>query len=266
MPPSPCWCWRWPPSSAAGATPSTGCGARRLTPCVGFGSWLAFVLVLLIASPARAANKQAFIDSSGFHCSPSSASCAIDQGDVVYWRNNDTVAHTVTADDGSWTTGSIAPGARGFAHLLIAGHLPVSLRRHEGLLHRPAQRTPPPPPPPPPPVAAPRHDREADRHDRRARSARLRRGQRRRRSTRKPRRRAASNSSRRRRPEKPRRRRVRSRSRRTRTTAAASSGIVLAALIVPLLGVLAGGGYALYRLGGRAAHPPTSDTTARRRP
>ncbi len=31
-------------------------------------------------------------------------------GDKVVWTNNDRVAHTATADDGSWTTGDIPAG------------------------------------------------------------------------------------------------------------------------------------------------------------
>lgn len=33
-------------------------------------------------------------------------------GDTVVWINNDIVPHTATASDGSWDTGSIAPGER----------------------------------------------------------------------------------------------------------------------------------------------------------
>ncbi len=45
----------------------------------------------------------------GFAFGPSSMTVA--KGATVTWKNNDNVAHTATADDGSWDTGSIAPGA-----------------------------------------------------------------------------------------------------------------------------------------------------------
>ncbi len=35
----------------------------------------------------------------------------ITKGTTVVWTNNDNVTHTVTADDGSFTSGNIAPGA-----------------------------------------------------------------------------------------------------------------------------------------------------------
>ena len=35
----------------------------------------------------------------------------ISTGDTVSWTNNDTEAHTSVGDDGSWNSGTIAPGA-----------------------------------------------------------------------------------------------------------------------------------------------------------
>ncbi len=39
-------------------------------------------------------------------------SLSISTGTTVTWENNDTTAHTVTADDGSFNSGTIAVGAR----------------------------------------------------------------------------------------------------------------------------------------------------------
>lgn len=38
------------------------------------------------------------------------ANITTDRGSTIVWLNRDTVAHTVTADDGSFDSGSIAPG------------------------------------------------------------------------------------------------------------------------------------------------------------
>ncbi len=45
----------------------------------------------------------------GFAFNPSPMTVA--KGASVTWTNNDKVTHTATADDGSWDTGNIAPGA-----------------------------------------------------------------------------------------------------------------------------------------------------------
>jgi plastocyanin len=36
---------------------------------------------------------------------------SIAAGDTITWTNNDREAHTSTGDDGSWNSGTIAPGA-----------------------------------------------------------------------------------------------------------------------------------------------------------
>jgi plastocyanin len=43
------------------------------------------------------------------------ATLTITSGTTVTWTNNDAVTHTVTADDGSFNSGNIAPGAT-FSH------------------------------------------------------------------------------------------------------------------------------------------------------
>lgn len=45
----------------------------------------------------------------------SPASLSVTPGTTITWVNNDGVAHTVTADDGSFDSGSIAPG-NSFTH------------------------------------------------------------------------------------------------------------------------------------------------------
>jgi plastocyanin len=42
----------------------------------------------------------------------SPASLSVSAGTTVTWTNNDAIAHTVTADDGSYDSGNIPPGSR----------------------------------------------------------------------------------------------------------------------------------------------------------
>jgi plastocyanin len=69
---------------------------------------LAFIaLVIAQAAPVLAADQSVSI--SGFAFQPGTVTVRV--GDSVTWTNNDAVAHTADADNGSWETGSIAGGA-----------------------------------------------------------------------------------------------------------------------------------------------------------
>src|SRR5947209_12678839 len=65
------------------------------------------LLVALAAVPAGAAGKTVVMKDNVF--SPNAITVAA--GDTVVWRNDGKVAHTVTAGDGSFSSGSVAPGA-----------------------------------------------------------------------------------------------------------------------------------------------------------
>jgi len=74
---------------------------------------IALVALLVAAQPAPVGAQSQAIAIQGFAFSP--ASLQVDAGTTVTWTNNDNVAHTVTADDGSFDSGPIQPGAS-FSH------------------------------------------------------------------------------------------------------------------------------------------------------
>ncbi len=71
-----------------------------------------------VTSPAPAlapapAPKKVSATIASFSFQPNSLT--ISSGDTVVWTNNDSVPHTVTADDGSFSSGAISPGVS-FSH------------------------------------------------------------------------------------------------------------------------------------------------------
>ena len=61
------------------------------------------------------------------------ASLTVASGTTVTWTNNDPVTHTVTADDGSFDSGNLAPGAT-FSHKFsTAGTVNYHCNIHPGM-------------------------------------------------------------------------------------------------------------------------------------
>lgn len=60
-------------------------------------------------NPTPAPASSASVTIANFSFQPDSITLAV--GATVTWTNNDSVPHTVTADDGSFSSGTLAPGA-----------------------------------------------------------------------------------------------------------------------------------------------------------
>src|SRR5512140_3789797 len=61
------------------------------------------------SNPPPASSSPTAVLIQSFQFAPSPITVA--KGSTITWTNKDAVAHTATADDGSWDTGNIAPGA-----------------------------------------------------------------------------------------------------------------------------------------------------------
>ena len=81
-------------------------------------SGIAAVLIALGGAGAALAADHA-VAISGFSFSPASVTVTV--GDTVTWTNSDAQAHTATANDSSWDTGTIANGASGTITFSTAG-------------------------------------------------------------------------------------------------------------------------------------------------
>lgn len=72
-------------------------------------------LGLVAASPTAAADTTVSIKSTGFP-----ALVSVQNGDVVTWRNDDTINRQVVADDGSWKSPVLTPGQT-WSHVFVQG-------------------------------------------------------------------------------------------------------------------------------------------------
>jgi len=59
---------------------------------------------------------------------------AVATGSTVTWTNNDTTAHTSTATDGSWNSGTMAPGASFSRAFPAPGTFPYHCTLHPGMV------------------------------------------------------------------------------------------------------------------------------------
>lgn len=79
-----------------------GLGWLVLAVCIGF----------VVTGVARAGEKPAAqmqtVVIHGFRYAPAVVTANV--GDTIVWKNTDIVSHTVTAEDGSFNSGKIAPG------------------------------------------------------------------------------------------------------------------------------------------------------------
>ena len=55
-------------------------------------------------------------------------------GGTVTWTNTDSVTHTSTADQGSWDSGSVAPGGKFSSTYTTAGTFPYHCAIHPGMI------------------------------------------------------------------------------------------------------------------------------------
>jgi len=55
-------------------------------------------------------------------------------GGTATWKNNDSVAHTATASDGTWDSGSLAPGASFSRTFPAAGTFQYKCTIHPGMV------------------------------------------------------------------------------------------------------------------------------------
>ena len=58
----------------------------------------------------------------------------VSAGGTVTWTNNDTTAHTATADDGAWTSGTIAAGGKYSRTFPSAGTFAYHCTFHRGMI------------------------------------------------------------------------------------------------------------------------------------
>ena len=58
----------------------------------------------------------------------------ISAGGTVTWTNNDNTSHTSTADDGSWNSGSIAPGSQFSRTFASTGSFTYHCAIHPGMV------------------------------------------------------------------------------------------------------------------------------------
>lgn len=87
-----------------------------------------FLVPLMVAAPAQAATYQVTIQ--GFAFTP--ASFQVAAGDTIVFVNADNAPHTATAEDGSFDTGRIDPGASVQVTIPSGSHA-YSCRFHPGM-------------------------------------------------------------------------------------------------------------------------------------
>ena len=103
---------------------------RRLRARFLAGSVFAIAAIASIAGGAVLAADHA-VAIAGFAFSPKDVTVTV--GDTITWTNSDATAHTATADDGSFDTGTIGSNGTGTATFSTAGSFPYHCKIHSSM-------------------------------------------------------------------------------------------------------------------------------------
>jgi len=103
---------------------------RRLRARFLAGSVLAIAAIASIGGGAVLAADHA-VAIAGFAFSPKDVTVTV--GDTITWTNSDATAHTATADDGSFDTGTIGSNGTGTATFSTAGSFPYHCKIHSSM-------------------------------------------------------------------------------------------------------------------------------------
>ena len=105
-------------------------------------SFLTGSLIILLATVFTVACSKSYNNGNGNNNSPkvymknsvfSNANLQVTMGTTVTWINNDTTVHTVTADNGSFDSGDITPGASFNYTFSSAGTFAYYSKRQTGM-------------------------------------------------------------------------------------------------------------------------------------
>ena len=103
---------------------------RRLRTRFLAGTVVAIGAIALIGGGAALAADHA-VAISGFAFSPKAVTVTV--GDTITWTNSDATAHTATADDGSFDTGTIGGNGTGTATFSTVGSFPYHCKIHSSM-------------------------------------------------------------------------------------------------------------------------------------
>lgn len=99
-------------------------------PMMGPGMWSPMGS-MMGGRPAPTAPADTSVAMAGSRFEPSTLTVSV--GETVRWFNDDALPHTVSATDGSWDSGNLAPGARFERSFTAAGSYPYLCRYHPGM-------------------------------------------------------------------------------------------------------------------------------------
>lgn len=101
----------------------TACGSTSTSPSTTTPAPAGSTTVMMVSGAST-------LSSTAYSPNPISVSV----GTIVSWLNNDNTAHTSAANNGAWTSPSIAPGSRFNQTFTTAGSFPYHCTIHPGMV------------------------------------------------------------------------------------------------------------------------------------